>query len=232
MIDFTDIAALTIPEGEVKKITYNNTVLWEKVMSSRLPSEYQEVEWISDNATNAYIDLGFAFDKGAVIKLHYINYNTSGYFFGAAENSGKLRCMITQNSATGGVIYGSNGSNYISTTFSSSDSEMDLVFTIKKGMLKCEDLLSGTVSSELKTQGEYTMTSNLLLFAQNYNGSPRTAGKYTVKAFQYYDNDDNLICDLVPCYRKSDGVIGVYDIVRKIFLTNAGTGSFTKGVDV
>ena len=76
------------------------------------------------------------------------------------------------------------------------------------------------------------MTSNLYLFAQNYNGSARFGYNRTIKAFQYYDKTDTLICDLVPCYRKSDGVIGMYDLARKTFLTNVGTGNFTKGADV
>ena len=40
------------------------------------------------------------------------------------------------------------------------------------------------------------------------------------------------VADLVPCYRKSDGEIGVYDAVNDAFYTNAGTGTFIKGSDV
>lgn len=38
--------------------------------------------------------------------------------------------------------------------------------------------------------------------------------------------------DLIPCYRKSDGVIGMFDLITEAFLTNEGSGSFTKGADV
>ena len=41
-----------------------------------------------------------------------------------------------------------------------------------------------------------------------------------------------LVRDLVPCYRKSDGEIWLYDLVGKQFYTNAGTGTFTKWSDV
>ena len=44
--------------------------------------------------------------------------------------------------------------------------------------------------------------------------------------------DGTPIRNFVPCYRKSDNVIGLYDTVEGVFYTNAGTGSFTKGVDV
>jgi hypothetical protein len=36
----------------------------------------------------------------------------------------------------------------------------------------------------------------------------------------------------VPCYRKSDNVIGLYDLVNNTFTTNAGTGTFDKGADI
>jgi hypothetical protein len=76
------------------------------------------------------------------------------------------------------------------------------------------------------------MTDNLYLFAQNYKGSPRFGGERKISKFQYYDKSNALKCDLVPCYRKADGVIGMYDLVSGAFFTNAGSGSFTKGANV
>lgn len=37
--------------------------------------------------------------------------------------------------------------------------------------------------------------------------------------------------ELAPCYRKSDTVIGMYDLKTKQFFTNAGTSHFEKGPD-
>lgn len=48
---------------------------------------------------------------------------------------------------------------------------------------------------------------------------------------QLYDGE-NLLHNFIPCYRKSDGEIGMYDTVSKTFYTNAGTGTFLKGEDV
>lgn len=41
-----------------------------------------------------------------------------------------------------------------------------------------------------------------------------------------------VIRDYIPCYRKSDGEIGLYEKVTGQFLTSAGGGSFAKGADV
>lgn len=45
---------------------------------------------------------------------------------------------------------------------------------------------------------------------------------------KFYESGD-LKVSLVPCYRKSDGEIGLYDKVNNKFYTNAGTGEFIKG---
>lgn len=41
-----------------------------------------------------------------------------------------------------------------------------------------------------------------------------------------------LVRDFIPCYRKSDNVIWLYDLVNSVFYTNSGTGTFTKWPDV
>lgn len=231
-MNFANTKSITIPEGSVKKITAGGVVLWEKI-TSRLPSEYQEVEYVQNpKGSGAYIDLGFSFVKSATIYINYIVEESTGtQLFGAAENSGKLRCMITHTADA--VFYGSNGRNYISASFSRETilGENDYRFQLKQGALQIEDLSTSEVKT-MTTQAEYTMTNNLYLFAQNYNDTMRYAGTIKLKSFSYYNKDDVLICDLVPCYRKVDGVIGVYDLARKIFLTNAGTGIFIKGADV
>ena len=224
---FSGVKSITIPEGKVKKIT---------VVTSRIPSEYQEVEYIkAASGVGAYLNLGFAFEKAASIEIGLYNSLEQTQIFGAAENSGKLRCMITAPYSTSGsgtaTFYGSTGSAYIERTYAMASGLNEFEFSLKKGELGIKRKDSATTDNSATTQGEYTMTSNLLLFAQNYNGTPRYAGTRQVYYFKYYDQNNNLKCDLVPCYRKSDGVIGMYDLARKMFLQNVGTGSFTKGAD-
>lgn len=43
---------------------------------------------------------------------------------------------------------------------------------------------------------------------------------------------NEVIREYIPCYRKSDRVIGLYEKFTKTFLTNQGNGYFTKGPDV
>lgn len=230
MIDFSKVKSITIPEGKVKRILLGDTVLWE-AQTSLLPSAYQQVEYITGpQNTKAYIDLGFAFDTAATIYLTYYHYEST-QIFGAAENSGVLRCLLSGSGNTM-LAYGSTGSTYLALKVSvQSEAYNNLVYTLREGFFEIANETTGGADTH-QNQGTYTMTNNLYLFAQNYNGTLRYTGTRQISAFRYYDQNDVLICDLVPCYRKSDGVIGMYDLARSIFLTSAGSGSFTKGADV
>lgn len=233
---FANVKKLTIPEGNVIKITSKGTVIWQKGANA-IPTEYQEVEWLrSTGANGPYIDLGFAFDtKGKVEIMCYSEFDTNAYLFGTAENSGAFRCMIScPYGGTRAYYYGSNGSTYIGLSqdiILGTFNEIEVMW--EKENFYAINKTTGNNTSQHKSQVAYTLSTNLYLFGQMYNGTVRTGnGIRQVKRFKYYDKNDNLICSLVPCYRKSDGVMGMYDIARNIFLTKAGGNDWTKGADV
>ena len=73
---------------------------------------------------------------------------------------------------------------------------------------------------------------HLLVATYGTNGVAKTYISHAKIYFtKIYDND-KLVRNFVPCYRKSDGVIGLYDKVENKFYTNGGTGNFVKGADV
>jgi hypothetical protein len=49
---------------------------------------------------------------------------------------------------------------------------------------------------------------------------------------QFYNSAWTLARDFIPCYRKSDNIIGMYDLVNDQFYTNSWTWTFTKWPDV
>lgn len=240
-MDLSTLKEIVIPEGKVTKIERSGVVLWSAVAEEPpQPTKiYQEVEWIqADTDVGAYLDLGFAFDTKAKVELsQYISGNANTYIFGCAENSGKLRCMITSPYYSSGkhisYPFGSTGSaNLQGTGIGHNDNawnEFEAIF--EKGNLSMTNKTNGNTGNKT-TQGAYTMANNLYLFAQNYNGSARFGAMRRIGYFKYYDKNDTLICDLIPCYRIADGVIGMYDKIRDIFLANVGSGTFTKGADV
>lgn len=219
---------------DMKELKEGGTVIWEKV-TGRIPSAYQEVEWIQAGANvGAYIDLGFSYDTGAIIKLgQWVMNNNTAYPFGTTNTDGEYRCCLSTPYAKWANAYyhdavegsRSKACHYVVNQLN------HFVATYKAGTIRLENLTNGeSVSAD--TLKSYTISANHYLFAQNYKNAPRYGDIRRISYFQYYDKTDTLICDLVPCYRKSDGVIGMYDIVRKTFLTNIGSGTFTKGADV
>lgn len=219
-----------------RHIFLNGLLLTCQYFMPRIPAEYQEVEYIeAPSGVGAYIDLGFTFDTASIVEIDYVEYSTNNgrYIFGATENSGKLRCLITDTSGKGSIGYGSTSSAYVDLSLDNSeylDNQFNFYrLTLRNGYAEFKNVSIDYAISKT-TQGTYTMTNNLYLFAQNYNGSIRFGGgSARVRAFRYYDKNDNLVCDLIPCYRKNDYEIGMYDVVRNVFLTNIGDGAFVKG---
>jgi hypothetical protein len=53
-------------------------------------------------------------------------------------------------------------------------------------------------------------------------------GKYKIYSCKLYKSNQ-MVRNFIPCYRKADNEIGMYDLVNKVFYTNQGTGTFLKG---
>ena len=231
---FSDVTNISINAKNAKTISRKSDgmVLWGS--PARLPGAYQEVEFIrADTGIGAYINLGFAFDTAATIKIgmYMSSDEAATYPFGAAENSGVSRCMISAPYIGAAYFYAYAGSTYQSGTVEYvKESLNEFVYTL--GLTNVSMVNNTNGSTRTNTCVATEMTSDLYLFAQNYNGSLRYGGARQIHYFKYFDKEGNRICDLVPCYRKSDGVIGMYDIAAQKFFTNVGGGYFTKGADV
>lgn len=195
--------------------------------NSRLPKGFQEVEWIGAN-------VGPAINTGIHAKLETV-----------------IKCKMQRTAYEGGgsypAIFGCASPNYTITYQSSGNNnyvsigdktDVSLSYDLRGSfreieLSKASIKINGTVQKNI---GATALTENsnrkIAIFAR-YNASNALERKSNTKCayFQIYDGE-TLECDLVPCYRKSDGVIGMYDLVSDNFLTNVGTGTFTKGADV
>ena len=77
----------------------------------------------------------------------------------------------------------------------------------------------------------FTSPVSLHIFNLNNNWATEWNSSYKLYYCKIYESW-TLVRDFVPCYRKSDNVIGLYDIVNNQFYTNAWTWTFTKWPDV
>lgn len=227
--------ALYIGNKKVKTF-FKKEKLKNEWFKPRLPFDYQEVKYIEAPAkVEAYIDLGFAFSVGASIEIDFWEFTAEGngaYIFGAAENSGALRCMITDVSGKGSLGYGSTGSAYFELNKKdvyTADTFNRYKLNLKQGSAEFINETANTIVTSTR-QGSYVMTNHLYLFARNYNGTLQCGnGPRRIRSFKYYNKDNILVCDLVPCYKKDTLEAGMYNLVNKTFLTSSGAGDFIRG---
>lgn len=225
------IQDFSVPIGETGTMTINAiSVLDFPVLTfysslPRLPLAYQEVSWISSTGT-AYIDTGLDIRNQYQIELQ-------GYFetFAGSED------WMFGDWNTGGnqQLIGFYGDYYQTSCGNESNKlraehgigNSPVVFKIFNNDMEIgNDTLYNTNFSLLSS-----MTSrNLCLFKSNhYNQGSNQKVIYYCKMFNL---SGNLIRNFVPCYRKEDAALGMYDLVTGEFFGNAGTGVFIKGPDI
>ena len=78
---------------------------------------------------------------------------------------------------------------------------------------------------------EYTANNNAYIFTKNENGNSVLPGSFKVFYFKIWDKDI-LIRNFIPCYRKADDAVGMFDTVSNVFYENKGTGEFKKGTEI
>lgn len=188
---------------------------------SLLPNNYQQLESIANSGTQ-YINTGINPLKNAYscaisfrLKEVYIA-NKETWIFGQYGTSNGWRCGGKTDINSRVVNDRNNGFSYSSSTGNEST-----YYTLT------ENTVAFSALSTLET--DYPM----LLFAQQEGGTARyldTASYSLYWCKIWYLG--NLVRDFVPCYRKEDGEVGLYDTVNDEFYKNEGTGQFIKGSEV
>lgn len=198
---------------------------------SRLPQGYQEVEYIESSGTQ-YIVVDFIPNQDTRLDMLV-----------------EPRSVTAAASGVGFIPYGS-GVNYSSNAFECYTNDGGKLEFNYDGQYKL-DLLTVSVGTKINishnknnivvtdTNGQtiarhsfnymaFTCPRNLALFA--INRSTALVGQTRIYSCQIYNNT-TLALDLAPCYRKSDNVAGLYDLVNNVFYTNVGSGVFAVGAD-
>lgn len=212
-------------------------MLWKK---SRLPDGYQEVEYIQSSGTQ-YLGTGLVPTDNTKMELKMYTDCVTSWYSSGARAGGSTAIIFAQSGSTNGsdlrgvvngrnMIASSNGTNWKRTA---SGSTFEILLQTN-GNLTCTyniaEIESGktyAVTSAHTSINSYDTPINIFALHE----SNKVSG--TNRLFYWkLTIDGTLVSDLVPCYRISDSEVGVYDLVRDTFLTNQGTGSFTKGADV
>ena len=199
------------------------------VRKSILPDEYQQVEYIETTGTQ-YIDSGVPLKSGLKIVVDWIykdadsGNNYTGGHIGPPGN----RWLI--GSQRQSYYFFAVGSGNSSTGFKYGNRDVIEAYWKNKGSyIKVNGVTSKTVfdSYTLSDEPNYTF----YMGAVNRDGNATLKPKLTIYNWKFYQ-DDVLIRDFVPCYRISDGEIGLYDLVNNGFYANNGTDVLLKGNNI
>ena len=215
----------------------------------RLPKEYQEVEYLETHA-DGHIDSGYAFTEPELkvefkyMKLDALNNNLFGVDRSDTTGAGRMLHgnIYSQN------VYCGNGGRAI--TFEEGKQE---VGKICEGNVR----IVGTAADEQQMILTINGGSQTFVNSQTnlFSGCPMTdyvfatrlneAGRadYLFKGRLYYlrffGSTGAMVRSFIPCCRKSDGAVGLYDFCGSIcpqtgtpFYINLGSGTFQKGADV
>ena len=197
-------------------------------ITPRLPSAYQEVAYIQSTGTQ-YIDTGVlpSSNTNIIMDYEYISGQSGKYIplaceritvganmFGIWINDRTKEIAINYGTIDTAAISGTNGAGRH--TYSNDGNKW---------------YLDGNLIKTISTSS-FSSTGSFFIFALNAGTEIQTrdctAKLYSFTAYQ----NSNLIRKLVPCYRKSDNAIGLYDLVNNVFYTNVGTGAFLMGAEV
>ncbi len=235
MIDFSKVQSIAIPEGIVESISCGATILWRKL--PEFADEYQRVEWIGVSGTQ-WINTGITPQSDNVVyECEWVetSQERSACLFAATL----VNYDSTKgNRFTGNIYHPGYGNLSISVARSGDTCKYSGIVAGEKNTLTVT-ILNGTLTRVVNgdtATSAYTGTIvngvNIGLFATNRDTTVHEYCKYTrMYSWKMWDGGV-LVRDMIPCYRKADGVIGMYDTVSKRFFTNAGSGEFTKGADV
>ena len=191
----------------------------------RLPSEYQEVEWIEGEVGWARINTGIKGNNDSLIisgKLRYSSHANYMPFYGnyLGEDYKTTRLILSNN--TGSIIVNINrkagDSRGINPNFTINS---DHIFVASKNNIVVDGinyLYSGTYNA-------IENDTNIALNASRVNVTPTNLGQNAIVRWYWFkiQNGGTDILNFIPCYRQTDQEPGMYDTVSQTFFTNSGT---------
>lgn len=174
---------------------------------------YTRLSYIECNGQQ-YINTGYVVQEDDVIEMMYISTSTTSTdkaLYGCYDDNGNIWFSLYSN--TGYVRFGSSASASIT------NARMTFKLTMKKSSVVLDSANSATPNFVGLPQVP------LYLFARNARSTG--VGMYgycRCMSFSIKSGSGELVRDMWPCKRDSDGAIGMIDLVSGQFYANEGSG--------
>lgn len=183
---------------------------------SRLPAEYKEVEWLESVDGIIYLGIGPTLVYGISCTIMYHTTSGESWVYGTGQQ-GSLRVGTRVVPATNEILFNRGWQRMTLQNFSA-----EVYHTISQ------------FNTYVVIDGVTTSAGGSFNFAQAGNnwavwgvGSGEQSHGFRFKNdVILYDSNLDVLADFVPCYRKDNNVMGLYDIIGNSF--KQVTGSFIK----
>ena len=200
------------------KYSYRKIQKTNSFVIGNLPQDFQRVEFLQSTGTQ-YINTGFKPNQDTSVEVEYsfTRSDVSYFLYGArtsstsvmyalpladvGESVRKLRCDYNNSRPTVNAGYSTNTK-----------------YKFKKD--KNKSYVDGVYQGESE-YSNFTTVCNMYIFAVDNSGTAQAFGYEKIYSFKIWDNN-NLIREYIPCYRKSDNKRGLFDLVESKFYMNEG----------
>ena len=230
-MDFSKVKSITIPEGSVSKITISNKIVWQKIDLS----PYNVLPYlVATDASRAWIDLGIPYQNGCRAECK-ITHKGAGNIFGVFYTTERCRGYVETSKAVFNV--GTAASTTAYTQIPNLVNGTDYIISMQADpntpsvLIKIGDNTDEYNPVPADWLAWNSSPYNMYLFAiQRTDTNARAQGIRIIHYFKYWDVNGNLLLDLIPVERKSDGVLGMFNKLNGQFLTNIADGTFYKEI--
>ena len=224
-LDFSKVKSITIPEGSVSKITISNKIVWQKIDLS----SYNVLPYlVATDASRAWIDLGIPYQNGCRAE-YKITHKGTGNIFGVFYTTERCRGYLNNNEAVFNAGESSNNCAYSTVNGLTTNTIYTITCQANPDVIITVNGQTYTHNIDPQYLTWDSSPHNMYLFAiHRTDTDARTWGTRVIHYFKYWDVNGNLLLDLIPVERKSDGVLGMFNKVNGQFLTNIADGTFYK----
>ena len=201
--------------------------------------EYQETESIEGTGTQ-YLDTGLVDTEGwnAKIGIEFTKFGTNSNSSGWTQIIGT--CVQVNGTYYRSYVSINPNKKFILDVYSDYTNDglavnLNTKYNIEastfsgNGYLIIDNIKRRTTSV---TFSPHPDNAHKLLLLNGDDGNIDNTSAGIIYYCKFYDASKNLIRDFVPCYNKSSGTVGMYDLVNNKFHPGSGTGAFKKGNDI
>ena len=244
--DYTLSGTLAVGTSTITVSYESKTTTFSVTVSEKtLPSDYQAVAYIQSTGAE-YIDTGIYGDLDTEVEMKVNRLsalNIAARLFGARVGTSTATyddgLFISTRTSSGNGYFYAQMDNCELRPQTNWPRNTDIVLKFNKNGAYIDDVLTYSDfrlisnNSQQGTPSAFTTAHTMGLFNAKQAGTWGTNGMSAKLYSIEITKNGTTVFEGIPCYRKADSVVGLFDMVSMSFLENiSGSGAFVAGGDV